>query len=329
MNQTEVAKKSFKRIVLDNRTLRNFFPSVVIIIFLIVAGELLSPGFGKVNNLFNILARASILGVACIGQAYVMISGNAGIDMSVGAVMSMACLMGPAISQGTDFGLLLAVLAFVGIGGVVGMVSGICIQFLKIPSLVMTLAMSEIINGLTLGLTRGQPIMTTPPLLLKMGLPFIGQLRLMTIVMVIVIAIMALVLYKTKFGRSLFIVGSNRSAAKLVGIKVNRIVIGAYMVSSVMAGFAGLMLVGYVGSAQLRMADGYTLLSVAAVVIGGTKLSGGLGNLTGGVLGAIVLFLLTSILVTLGLPDGVRELIQGAILLMVIIFNSREAKLRV
>ena len=123
-------------------------------------------------------------------------------------------------------------------------------------------------------------------------------------------------------------VGSNRNAARLAGLKVNIVVIVAYILSAIMAGLAGLMLVGYVGSAQLSMAEEYTLLSVAAVVIGGTKLSGGKGGLVGGALGAMVLFLLTSILTALGLPDGVRELIQGAMLLAVILINSREAKLR-
>ena len=142
---------------------------------MIVAGELASPGFAKVNNIFNILTRASILTVACIGQAVVMISGNAGIDMSVGSVMSMACLVGPMITGGTNGGILLAILAFIGIGIVIGVVSGVCIQYLRIPALVMTLAMSAIVNGLTLGLTRGQPTMTMPPLLLDLGFRLSGR----------------------------------------------------------------------------------------------------------------------------------------------------------
>lgn len=326
MNKEETMTK--KNSILKSQTFKDFLPSIVIIVVLIVAGELASPGFAKVNNIFNILTRASILTVACIGQAVVMISGNAGIDMSVGSVMSMACLVGPMITGGTNGGILLAILAFIGIGIVIGVVSGVCIQYLRIPALVMTLAMSAIVNGLTLGLTRGQPTMTMPPLLLDLGLPFIGPVRLMTVVCIVILLIMLLVLHKTNYGRSLFVVGSNRNAARLAGLKVNIVVIVAYILSAIMAGLAGLMLVGYVGSAQLSMAEEYTLLSVAAVVIGGTKLSGGKGGLVGGALGAMVLFLLTSILTALGLPDGVRELIQGAMLLAVILINSREAKLR-
>jgi ribose transport system permease protein len=323
--KNEKAKKS----LLSNQLVIDFLPSIVIIILLTVGGNILSPGFASANNMLNILARACVLAVACIGQAFVMISGNAGIDMSIGAVMSMACLVGPIVSGGNNAGLILSVLAFIVIGTIIGVINGVCIQFLKIPSLVMTLAMSAIVSGLTLGITRGQPIMTIPPILLELGMPVFLQIRAMTFAAAVIIAIMMFVLHKTGYGKSLFIVGSNRNAARLSGIRVHLIVIGAYVVSAIISGIAGLMLVGYVGSAQLQMASSYTLLSVAAVVIGGTKLSGGKGGLIGGLLGSLVLLLLTSILTALGLPDGVRQLIQGALLLMVLLINSREAKLRV
>lgn len=314
--------------LLNNKKYKDFVPSVAIIIVLIVGGQLLNPGFASINNLCNILARASILAVACIGQAIVMISGNAGIDMSIGAMISLAALLGPMVSGGTNIGLVWAIIVFLVAGFIIGAINGFCIQYLKIPSLVMTLAMSTVISGLSLGLTRGQPSMTIPKALLDLGMPAIGKIRGMTIAAIVILAIMIIFLKKTSFGRSLYIVGSNRNAAKLAGLRVNTVVISAYGISLMMGGLAGLMLVGYVGSAQMNMGDEYTLLSVASVVIGGVKLTGGKGSLIGGALGAIVLFLLTSILVALGLPSGVRQLIQGVVLLLIIVANGREAKLR-
>lgn len=328
MNEMEIQMKSDRKGFLKNQNVKDFLPSVVIIVLLVLIGNVLSPGFANMNNMMNILAKACILAVACIGQAYVMISGNAGIDMSIGAFMSMSALIGPMISGGTDVGLIVTILAFAAIGAGFGLANGAGIQFFRIPSLVMTLAMSAVINGLTLGVTRGQPSMTIPPSLLVLGNPVAGPVRAMTFVAIAILAVMMVILHKTNFGRSLFMVGSNRNAAKLIGLKVNAIVIGTYMISAVIACMAGLMLVGYVGSAQLQMGEEYTLLSVAAVVIGGTKLSGGKGGLIGGLLGAVVLMLLTSILVALGLPAGVRQLIQGAMLLAIILVNSREPKLR-
>lgn len=328
MDKASSGKLDFIKALQKHEKARDFLPSILIVFLLIIGGNLLNPGFASTNNLCNILAKASILAVACIGQAFVMISGNAGIDMSIGSVMSLAALIGPMVSGGTNEGLVLAVVVFMAGGMAIGVVNGLCIQFLKIPSLVMTLAMSVVVNGLTLGVTRGQPIMTIPKALLNLGMPALGKIRGMTFVALVIILMMILLLNKTNYGRSLFIVGSNRNAAKLSGLRVNLIVILAYGISLAMAALAGLMLVGYVGSAQLNMAEEYTLLSVAAVVIGGTKLSGGKGGLVGGVLGAMVLFLLTSILVALGMPSGVRQLIQGIVLLMIVLTNSRQAKLR-
>lgn len=328
MNQAVLTNKKKDKSFFANQTLKDLTLPVVIIIVLTIAGNILSPGLAGINNLMNILTRACFLAVACIGQTYVMISGNAGIDMSIGAYMSFAALLAGTFSGGTDGGLVLTVLIYIGFGALFGFITGVCIQFFRIPSLVMTLAMSFVINGLTLGMTRGQPTVTIPPALLALGTPVIGVVRGMPVLTVIIFVVMMLLLHKTKFGRSLFIVGSNRNAAKLIGLKVNVIVVVTYMISAIMAMIAGLMMLGYVGSAQLQMGNEHTLLSVAAVVIGGTKLSGGKGGLIGGLLGAVVLILLMSILVVLGLPAGVRQLIQGALLLTIVIVNSRQAKLK-
>lgn len=307
---------------------KDLLPAVILIIVLVIAGQILQPGFIKANNLVNILCRASVLSVACIGQVYVMVSGNAGIDMSIGSVMSCAALLGPALSGGENLGLIRSII-IIGIAAfAIGIINGVCIQKFTLPSLVVTLCMGQIIDGLTIGLTRGAPGTSIPDALLRLGVPFIWKIRLATFVAVILIVIMYIILNKTNYGKSLFLVGCNRNAAKLSGINVDMKVITAYGISSFMAALAGYMLVGYVGSAQLYMADEYTMLSIAAVVIGGTKLSGGKGNLVGGALGAILLFLLTSILLAVGLNDGARIAIEGTVLLLIVLTNCREKKLR-
>lgn len=313
---------------LNNQMLRDFLPSIIIIIVMLVGGNILTPGFAKVNNVCNILCKASVLAIACIGQSFVMISGNAGIDMSVGAVMSCAALIGPSLTGGKNIGLVWAVGIFIVAGFLVGCINGFCIQKFHLPSLVVTLCMGKVIDGLTIGLTHGKPSLTIPKLLLKLGVPFIGKIRAATILALVLIIAMWFVLRKLKYGKSLFLTGSNRNAAKLAGINVDWVVICAYGICSVMAALAGFALVGYVGSAQLYMADEYTMLSVAAVVIGGTKLSGGKGGVVGGALGAMVLFLLTSILTVVGLNDGARIAIEGFVLLLIVLSNSREGKLR-
>jgi ribose transport system permease protein len=309
--------------------LKVYLPSIIVSIGLLIIGQILSPGFAAINNIGNLLTVASILAIATIAQSLIVVSGGEGIDMSLGAVMSMGALIGPMISRGESGRFVLMIAAIIALGGLIGLINGLGAQIIKIPPLVMTLIMASVVNGLTLGYTKGQPSVTIPPALLAIGQQIAGPIRVLLVVAVISILIMEFVLRKTKFGKSLYLVGSNRNAAKLAGTNVNVIVIVAYLLGGVVACLAGLSLVGYAGSGQLQMANDYTMLSVAAVVIGGTKLTGGKGTLIGGALGAIVLVLLTSILVAIGMPAGVRELIQGLVLLVIlIIIYIRAPKLR-
>lgn len=149
-----------------------------------------------------------------------------------------------------------------------------------------------------------------------------------TVVIIILILLEILFLRRSRYGRSLFLAGNNRNAANLCGINSKKIIILAYVFGGAMAGFAGLMLVGYAGTAQMNMASSYTMLSVAAVVIGGTKLTGGKGTFIGGALGALVLVLITNILQALNMAAGLRSLIQGIILIVILMMNSRAPKLR-
>lgn len=313
--------------VLNNKY-KDVLTPIILIVLLTILGQILQPGFGRSNNLMNILCKASVLAVACIGQTFVMVSGNAGIDMSVGSVMSCAALIGPALSGGDNLGLFRSLAIFLPAAFLVGLFNGFCIQKFKLPSLVVTLCMGKIVDGLTIGLTRGAPGTKIPELLLDLGIPFIWKIRLATLVAVIIIVLMYLLLNKSKYGHSLYLAGCNRNAAALAGINVDLVVILSYGITAVMAAIAGYMLVGYVGSSQLFMARDYTMLSIAAVVIGGTKLTGGKGSLVGGALGAILLFLLTSILLAVGLNDGARIAIEGVVLLLIILANCREKKMR-
>jgi len=156
-----------------------------------------------------------------------------------------------------------------------------------------------------------------------------GPIRLLTLIIVVLLFMAEYLLLRgSKFGRLLVLTGNNSNAARLSGISVRLISIAAYTFGGMMAGLAGLALVGFAGTAQMQMGRDYTLLSVAAVVIGGTKLSGGKGNYIGAALGALVLVLLTSILQTFNMPPGLRLFFQGLLLIIILMVNSRNAKLR-
>jgi len=307
-----------------------YVPAIIGSIALMVLGQTLSSGFLSMNNISSILMITAILTMASIGQAAVIISGDSGLDMSIGAIMSMTALFGPMIvigSGGVSFAFMIP--ATILMGAIVGLLNGIGVQILKIVPLVMTLIMSNVVNGFTIFITKGQPSVTVSHELQSISQTLVGPLRILpTAVIVILIVLEVFFLRKSRYGRMLFLVGNNCNAAQLCGISSKIVVISAYAFAGASAGLGGLMLVGYAGTAQMNMASGYTMLSVAAVVIGGTKLTGGKGTFIGGALGSLVLILITTILQALNMAAGLRSLIQGIILIAILMANSREPKLR-
>ncbi len=307
-----------------------YLPAVLGILALMILGQTVTSGFLSMNNISSILMTTAILTMASIGQAAVVISGDSGLDMSVGAVMSLTALFGPMIVLGSGMASLFVMIpAVLLIGGCVGLLNGLGVQVIKIVPLVMTLIMSNVVNGFAILITGGQPSVSVSKELQSISGVFVGPVRYLTaIVLILLIVLEIFFLRKSRYGRSLFLVGDNYNAARLCGINSKKIVILAYGFSGAMAGLAGLFLVGYAGTAQMNMASSYTMLSVAAVVIGGTKLTGGKGTFKGGALGAMVLILITNILQALNMAAGLRSLIQGLILIGILMTNSRAPKLR-
>ena len=304
-----------------------YLPAIIGTVALLILGQCLSKGFLSMNNISSILMTTSILTLASIGQAAVIISGDSGLDMSVGAIMSMTALFGPMINVGSGVAsFILMIPAVMLMGAVVGAINGTGVQMLKVVPLVMTLIMSNVVDGFSIMVTKGQPSVMVGKELQGISKTLVGPLRILpTVVLIVLILLEVLFLRRSRYGRSLFLAGNNRNAAN---INSKKIIILAYVFGGAMAGFAGLMLVGYAGTAQMNMASSYTMLSVAAVVIGGTKLTGGKGTFIGGALGALVLVLITNILQALNMAAGLRSLIQGIILIVILMMNSRAPKLR-
>ena len=307
-----------------------YLPAVIGVILLLILGQFATNGFLSMNNISSILMTTAILTMASIGQAAVIISGDSGLDMSIGAIMSMTALFGPMIVAGSGVtSLIVMVPATILMGAAVGLLNGIGVQILKVVPLVMTLIMSNVVNGFSILITKGQPSVSVIPELQAISHTLIGPLRILpAIVIVLLILLEVFFLRKSRYGRSLFLAGNNVNAADLCGINSKGVIILAYVFAGAIAGLAGLMLVGYAGTAQMDMASDYTMLSVGAVVIGGTKLTGGKGTFVGGALGSLVLILITTILQALNMAAGLRSLIQGIILIAILIANSRAPKLR-
>ncbi|MDR1506369.1 MAG: ABC transporter permease [Treponema sp.] len=303
-------------------------PSIIAIIVLMLAGNFIARGFISMNNISSILMTSSLLALMSISQNTVIIAGNNGIDLSIGATASCTALICPLLPMDTPLQFIVAISAALVIGAIFGSVNGFFVSIVKIPALIMTIIMGSVISGTIMVLTRGQPSANISMLLKSISGSIVPPIRKLTFVVIIIVVITEIILTRTKAGRMLKLVGDNQNAARITGINVKGVLFLSYVISGSIAGFMGLLIVGYAGSTTLNMAVSYTLLSMAAITIGGTSLSGGQGSYVSGALGSIVLIELNSILQALNMGQGMRLVIQGGLLLVIMMFNIRAPKLR-
>lgn len=312
-----------------NYNYKVFLPPIIISIILLVIGQIINPGFASINNIGNILAIASILCIGAAGQTLVVISGGDGIELSIGAMMSMGAVVGSGVMAGLNANIPLSLIVVLGLGAMFGLISSAGIWRFGIPPLVMTLAMSSVIDGFTMAVSQGRPFGSAAQFVLHIGGGrLFGPIRWLLIAAIVIVVMFEYILRKSKYGNALFLTGNNRSAAKISGIKVGNVVSFTYILAGMMGALGGMFLLSSVGMAQMQMGSEYTMLSVAAVVLGGTQLSGGKGTYIGTALGAVVLVALTNVLISIGMAPGVRSWITGIVLVLILLVYSRQPKLR-
>ena len=303
--------------------------ALLLAIALFVLGGVLRPGFASYSLAVNILRLAAFLGIIAAGQTLVIISGGEGIDLSVGAVVTLGAILIYRLANGQDALIIPALAATLAIGAAIGAINGLGITLLRIPPLVMTLGMTGVVEGLILVFTQGRLEGSAAPLVVGLvSNPLIFGIPGVVLVWVVLGVGVWLILERTTYGKQLFAIGVNRTTAKLSGVRVNTVLVVTYMLSGILAALGGFVLLGYVQRVFLNLGAAYTLPSVAAVVIGGTLLAGGEGGYAGTMAGALVLTLLTSLLTTLQLPESARQIVYGLTLLLLLSAYGRQRRLR-
>ena len=300
-----------------------------LIVALLLLGELLSPGFASLSQIIRLLIVASILGVVAAGQNLVILGGREGIDLSVGGVVSLSAVVAGNMMQGSDAGIIPAIIACLATGAFFGLLNGLGVTLLRIPPLIMTLGMLGVLQGLLVVVRNGIPSGLAAPGLasfvtqpLMFGIP--GMIWLWAAIGVL----MAAMLRRTLFGYRIYAIGSNENAARMAGVPADFIRVCLFMFSGMFAAVAGFCILGYSGSSFSNVGAQYMLSSIIAVVLGGTSLSGGKGGYTGTMAGATLLVLLQSILTTLNIEEAGRQFAFGATLLVLMLFYGRGKALR-
>lgn len=303
--------------------------ALILIVLLLILGEALSPGFASGQQIMRLLIVASLLGIIAAGQNLVILGGREGIDLSVGGIVSLAAIVAGNMMDGANSGIPLAILACVATGALFGLINGLGVTLLRIPPLVMTLGMLGVLQGLLVVIRSGVPSGQSAPGLSRfVTQPFLFGVPGILWLWVAIGLVMAFMLGRTVFGHRIYAVGSNEQAAYMAGVPVRTIRVALFMLSGVFAAIAGMCLIGYSGSSFANVGEQYMLPSIIAVVLGGTSLAGGKGGYTGTMAGAVMLTVLQSILTTVNIDESGRQMIFGAVLLLLMLFYGRGRAMR-
>ncbi len=262
------------------------------------------------------LQIGSFLGICAAGLMLVILTGH--IDLSIPATLTGAAMIGTAVG-GTW-----AIPAALAFGLVVGVVNGAGTAVLRVPSMIFTLGMDTVLRGVTVAQTGGfAPQDQATPLMLALAKDRFLGIPVALFVWAAVSVVIAFLLARTAFGRSLYAIGTRERAAYLSGIRTRPVIIGAFVVSSLCAALAGVMLAGYSAKAYQGMGNAYLLPAIAAVVLGGTNVLGGSGRYVGTLIGVILIVLLNSVLSIMQMPEALRQIIYGVVIVVMLLIYGR------
>ncbi|KKI60192.1 ABC transporter permease [Staphylococcus haemolyticus] len=293
------------------------------LILLIIVVSILNPSFLDLSNLLNLLRQISINGLIAFGMTFIILTG--GIDLSVGSILALSsAFIVLMITSGVDP--IIALIIGVLIGFVLGAVNGLLVTKGNMAPFIATLATMTIFRGLTLVITDGNPITNLGDsyLFQLFGKGYFIGIPVPAVTMIIVFVILLIILQKTTFGRHTYAIGGNEVAAKISGIKVNKIKILIYGISGLMSALAGGILTSRLNSAQPTAGTSYELDAIAAVVLGGTSLTGGKGRIVGTLIGVLIIGVLNNGLNLLGVSSFYQQVVKGVVILIAVLIDRKK-----
>ncbi|RLP23160.1 ABC transporter permease [Mesorhizobium sp. YM1C-6-2] len=289
------------------------------LILLIIAASMLSDRFLSVPNLLNILRQVAIVGILAIGMTFVILT--KGIDLSVGSLLGISVVLYAGLLE--NYSMAVAIPLGLGAAMLAGLVNGIGVAFARIPPFIMTLGMLSFARGLAFIYTGGTPIPILNENFYSLGNGYIAGIPIPSLILLAVVAVSAVILSLTPFGRSVYGIGSNEEAARLSGVPVNLYKVIVYVISGLVSGLAGLVYASQLSIGTPIAGQGYELDAIAAVVVGGTSLFGGKGTVAGTFIGTLIIGVLANILNLTGVDPYVQQLFKGALIVVAVYVMSR------
>lgn len=323
--QTRVGKhpKSSKR-----RSINNFLQIAGILPILVaicILFALLSPNFLSAGNAVNILRQASINIVLATGMTFVILTG--GIDLSVGSILAVSAVVAVLVSLLPAIGWL-AVPAALLTGLLLGLVNGALITFLNVPPFIVTLGTLTALRGAAFLVANGTTVINRDLNFAWIGNSYVGPLPWLVIIALLTVVVSWFVLRQTVLGVQIYAVGGNERAARLTGIKVNRVLLFVYGISGLLSGLAGIMSSSRLYSATGLLGQGYELDAIAAVILGGTSFTGGIGTIVGTLFGALIIAVLNNGLTLLNMSYFWQLVVKGLVIIVAVIIDRLRKRSR-
>lgn len=312
------------RAILSRAAGRPWLLTLVLVVLVWIVAALTLRGFGNWGHLRYLLELSAVIGIAAAGQTLVVIAG--GIDLSVGAVITVSAILLPLLSPAADPTGLVGLVATLTVATGIGFLNGAGAAYLRVPPIIMTLAMATFLQGLLIIVAGGSAVSVGNPAVIWLGSARPFGLPASVILWVLVSVAVLLVLHRTPFGARLTAIGANPVASRLSGLGVERASLRLYAASGFFSGLAGVLLLGMNRQGYAGIGEPYLLTSIAAVVLGGTSILGGRGTYAGTIPGAVLLVTTTALITVVNASPGWRAIMFGSLILALLLVSGREAR---
>ena len=292
----------------------------LVFLFMIIIASIFSPYFMTAYNIRSLIRDAAFIGIVALGQACVLLLGE--IDLTVGSIAALCGVMGGIfmVKIPINPGLIFVLVLF--LGAFLGFLNGILVTGLKLNSLVVTIGMTGIFTGINLVVTKGQAILNIPESIYFLGKGSIFQIPMPFIIMIVVLIVVLIITRFTRLGRYMYAIGNNRETAKILGLPVTPVRIFAFSFAGMLYALAGLLMIARLGTAQPSIGSEWALNSIAAGVIGGISLVGGIGNPLGAIIGVGIIIVIQNIIVLFGVSPYLQTAVSGIVVVAAISFDS-------
>lgn len=311
------------------KAVKAVFRNPPLLTFLLVAlvwlvASLTLRGFGAYGHLRYLLELAAVIGIVAAGQTLVILMG--GIDLSVGAVITVTAILLPLISPAADPTGLVGIVLVLALATGIGFLNGAGAAYLRVPPIIMTLAMATFLQGLLVIVAGGSAVTVSNPAVILLGQARPLGIPAGILLWIVVSVVVLLIIHRMPLGARFLALGANPLAARLSGVSVARNTLLLYALSGFFAGLAGILVLGMNRQGYVGIGDPYLLMSIAAVVLGGTSILGGRGTYAGTIPGAILLVTTTALITVVNASPGWRSIMFGSLILALLLISGREAR---